>query len=114
MDRTRTSGDQHSAAVRAAGASPVDLLSGGGRRDGGEPGADATDRRAVPADAVLRFAEDGVLADAARSRGQSQAGAAADANDGVGSDLSPPEHDAAVPGASNLPVFTAGCGDPAD
>src|SRR5512143_1540699 len=109
MDRTQSSGAKHSAAVRAAGAEPIELVSRAGEGVGGEPGADAADRRAVPADAVLRFAEDDGLADATRARGQSQAGPAADADHGLGSDLSPAEHDAAEPGASNLPVFTAGC-----
>src|SRR5438045_9374890 len=108
MDRTEPSGAEHPAAMRAAGAEPIEVVSRTSRRVGGEPGLDAADRRAVPADAVLRLAEHGVLADAARLRGQSQAGPASDADDGIGSDLSAAEHDAAVPGASDLPVFTAG------
>src|SRR4051812_5777634 len=113
MDRTETCVDQHSAAVRAARPEPVELVprAGGGVSRG--PDLDASDRRAVPADPVLWFAENGVLADAARSRGQSQAGAASDADDGIGSDLSAAQHDAAEPGTSDLPVFTAGCGDSA-
>src|ERR1041385_8503962 len=108
MDRNKPSGDQHSAAVRAPRPESVELLSGAGGGIGGEPGLDATDRQAAPADAGLRLAEDGVLADAARLRGQSEAGAASDADDGAGSDLSQAQHDAGVPRASDLPVFTAG------
>src|ERR1051325_1711412 len=52
MDRNKPSGDQHSAAVRAPRPESVELLSGAGGGIGGEPGLDATDRRAVPADAV--------------------------------------------------------------
>src|SRR6187549_2151700 len=111
MDRTESSQAEHSSAVRGAGAEPVELVSRASWRVGGEPDIDASDRRAVPADTVLRLAEHGVLADAARLRGQSQASAAADADDGLGSDLSAAEHDAAVPGAPDLPVFTARCGD---
>src|SRR5688500_8537425 len=104
MDRPQSPRAEHSAAVRAAGSEPLELVPGASGRVGGEPGLDAADRRAVSADAVLRFAENDDLADAARSRGQSQAGAAADADDGPGSDLPPAQHDAAVPGASDLPV----------
>src|SRR5712691_6961415 len=62
------------------------LRSGAG--DGGEPGADAADRRAVPGDAVLWQSADDGLAAASRRGDQSQAGAAADAADGIGGDLS--------------------------
>src|SRR5262245_13439218 len=111
MDRTRTPGSQHSAAMRASRPAPLELLSGAGGRVGGEPGPDASDRRAVPADAVLRLAEHDDLADTTRARGQSQAGAASDADHGLGGDLSTAEYLAAVSDASNLPVFTARCGD---
>src|SRR6476646_3501294 len=113
MDRTEPSRAEHSAAVPAAGAEPIELVPHAGGRVGGELGADANDRRAVLTDAVLRLAEHDVLADAARLRGQSQAGAALDADHGAGSDLSAAEHDPAKPGAQDLPVFTAGCGDSA-
>jgi transposase InsO family protein len=95
MDRTEPSRAEHSAAVRAAGAEPIELVPRTGEGVGGEPVLDASDRRAVPADAVLRLAEHDVLADAARLRGQSQAGAALDADHGAGSDLSAAEHDPA-------------------
>ena len=61
-------------AVRAGGAARGARGTTAGRRDGGEPGADAADRRAVFADAVLRQPEAG--GGAGR---QSQARAAADA-----------------------------------
>ncbi len=98
MDRTESSRAEHTAAVRAAGAEPIELVSRANERVGGEPGPDAADRRAVLADAVLRLAEHGVLADAARLRGQSEAGAASDADDGVlfKNDNSPPKAERAV------------------
>ena len=51
---------ERAAAVRAAGAEPVELLLRAGRGDGGEPAADAADRRAVHGPPVLRQpADDG-------------------------------------------------------
>ena len=77
-----------SSAMRTPRPQPLELLSAAGRRVGGEPAADAVDRRAVHEDAVLRqSADDGCLG-AIRGDGQSQAGAAADAADGPGSDFS--------------------------
>ena len=70
--------------------------------------ADATDRRAVPAGAVLRLAEDDPVARAARVRGEPQAGAAVDAGDGHRGDLPQASHQPAGSRTQDLPVFAAG------
>ena len=66
---------------------------------------DASDRRAILEDALLREPEDGRGA-----RHQPLAGAASDAIDGTGGDLSQATPLAERHRASNLPVFAAKCG----
>ena len=91
--------------VRAVGAGAEHVLLSGNRRIGREPGADAADRRAVFADAVLRQPEAG-----RRAGGEPQARAAADAADGHRGDLPQAANDASGGGAQDLPVFAAECG----
>jgi putative transposase len=66
---------------------------------------DASHRRTIPEDALLRQSEDGRVA-----RRQSLAGATSDAIDGLGGDLSQAAPFAERRGASNLPVFAAKSG----
>src|ERR1700681_2917777 len=99
MDR-RAEGAEHPASVSVGGSFAVGVVLRGRTGDRRESGADAADRRAVPADAVLRGAEDSTLAVAAGRQGESEAGAAAHAADGTGSDL--PET-AAVPAGARTP-----------
>jgi hypothetical protein len=63
---------------------PLDLLPPAGDRVGGEPAADAPDRRAVPQDPVLWQSADDGGPRATRGGGQPQAGPAADGVDGPG------------------------------
>ena len=78
-----------------------------GGRDGGEPGADAADRRAVLADAVLRQPEDGGrMLGVNRKRVQRLMRV-------MGLEAIYPKRadDAAGAGTQDLPVFAAECGD---
>src|SRR4051794_10090545 len=70
--------------MRTPGPQPLDLLSPAGDRVGGEPSADAADRRAVPQDPVLRQPEDDGVPGALRRDGQSEAGSEAHGVDGTG------------------------------
>src|SRR5436189_3649397 len=111
MDRARTSGGEHSPAVRAAGAEPCELVLAAGSGDGGEPGVHAVDRRAVPASPrVWLAADDGPSAEA-WPHGEPQARAALDAADGPRGDLCQAAAVAAGRGGADLPVFAAECGD---
>src|SRR5450755_2049302 len=83
MDRTESFRINDCSSVRAIGAGTEYALLPAGSREWGELGADASDRRAILADALLRQPQ----ARGATGR-QSQAGAAADAGDGDRSDLS--------------------------
>src|SRR3954447_11245011 len=76
---------------------------GGPRR----PGVDAADGRTLPGLAVLRVAADGGGVAPRRLDGEPQAGAAADAGDGVGGDLPEAEHQPGASGAQGLPVSVA-------
>ena len=76
---------------------------------------DASHRRAIPEDAVVRESADDGVARSARLGGESQACATTDATDGFGGDLSKASNDRCCNGASELPLFTAGsCGDEAE
>src|ERR1017187_10075679 len=92
--------------MRVAGLEPIELVLRGGGRVGGEPGVDASNRRAVPEKTLLRQPEDGG-ADGRRS----QAGAAADATDGPGGDLPQAASVAKPEGTPDLPVLAAKCED---
>ncbi len=81
MDRTEPSAVERRPAVRAAGTAAVDAVLPPRGRERRESGADATDRRAVLGDALLRQPKNG-----GRLRRQSQAGAAVDAAHEIGSD----------------------------
>src|SRR5687768_4949481 len=111
MDRAWSSGSQHSAAVRAAGSEPVELVRAGGRGDGPEPAVHAFDRRAVSASSGVRLAANDGLPAEAGPWGESQAGPAFDADNGPGSDLRQAAALAAGTGVANLPVFAAERGD---
>src|SRR3954454_24362109 len=73
---------------------------GGGQRR--RPRADGADRPAVPDPALLWLAADGGLAEHTRTRGEPQAGAAADAPDGVGGDLPASQHQQGRGGAHQV------------
>src|SRR5687768_1016202 len=89
MDRATPCLLEHPASVSTAGLEPFELVSGAGiGRIGREFVADAADRRAVSAGAVLWLSADDDLAAGAGGGGQSQASPAADASDGAGGDLS--------------------------
>ncbi len=111
MDRSRSSPTERSSTVRAFAAEPLHVVSASGDREFGEFVVDAADRRAVFAIPVLRFAADGLGAVDASCFGQPQAGAAADACDGNGGDLSEAADDAARSKSQDLPVFAASRGD---
>jgi transposase InsO family protein len=106
MCRTGTQEAVDRAAVRFARAGAQHMVLQASRRIGREPGADASDRRAVLADPVLRQPQ--VSGGAGR---QSQAHWAADARDGHRGNLPQKAHDLARRGAQDLPVFTAECGE---
>src|SRR5216117_3482199 len=80
-------GTEHSAAVRIVWSLAVGTVLRSRAGDGRESALDATAGRAVHADAVLRGPKDGLVAGRARIPGQSEAGAAVDASDGIGGDL---------------------------
>ena len=96
--------DHHGLSVvrqcQLAGTGAQQLVLPTGRRDGGELGFDAQDRRAVFGNAVLRQPQAG-----GRAGGESQAGAAADAADGLGGDLSQAAHDLAGAGHKIYPYL---------
>ena len=69
--------------MRTPGYQPIELLPPTGRRVGGEPALDATDRPAVPQDPVLRQPTDDGIIGAIRGDVQSQAGAAAHGQNGA-------------------------------
>ena len=72
---------------------------------------DASHRRAIPEDAVVRESADDGVAGSAGLCGESQAGATTDATDGFGGDLSQASNDGCCNGASEIPLFIAGsCG----
>src|SRR5882672_1889794 len=106
MARTGSPAVDRGPAVPAAGAAALDLVLPADRRERGESRAHATDRRAVFGDALLRQPEAGGGAES-----QSQARAAADAQDGPGGDLPAAANDLAGGGTQDLPVFTAESGD---
>src|ERR1051326_6606021 len=97
--------------MRVAGLATFDVLPRRTWRVGREFEADAIDRRAVPAHAVLWFAGDDAMVDSPRLRRESQACAAADAGDGLGGDLPAATNQRACSGTSNLPLFIAESGD---
>src|ERR1700719_1285562 len=100
MDRSPTRQAEYFPPMRAAGAGPVNAVLRAVRPERRQPGIDASDRRAVSADAVLRQPQTG------RGPGsQSEAGAAADAFDGTGGDVSEALDVASGAGAQDLPVF---------
>ena len=108
LRRKRT---EHSAAVPLdwGFAGGVVLRSGTG--DGRESETDAFDRRAVHADAILRGSQDGLVAGRARLCGQSEARAALDAVDGIGSHLPETAAVDSSAGAQDLSVSIAGAED---
>src|SRR5687768_571281 len=109
MDRATPCLLEHPASVPATGPESFELVPGaGGRGIGRESVADAADRRAVSAGAVLWLSADDDLAAGAGGGGQSQACPAADASDGAGGDLSQAAAVAAGAGGADLPVFCCG------
>jgi transposase len=88
MDRSGSRRTEHRPAMRAGRGVALGAVLPAGGRERGEPGADAFAGRAVHAHAVLWGAPHEVVAGAARLAGEREAGAAAEAADGAGSDLS--------------------------
>src|SRR5438876_10863456 len=107
MGYARRRAAEHRPAMQTPGLAALDVLPRRDRRVGREPEADAIDRRAVPAHAVLRFARDDAMVDSPRLRRESQARAAAHAHHGFGSDLPAAADERAFARTSNLPVFIA-------
>ena len=70
-------------------------------------GSDASDRRALSGEAVLRLAQNDVRTQRGRPRGQSQAGAAADAPDGARRPGSASRHEQGRAGKQDIPVPAA-------
>src|SRR5262245_43882368 len=91
--------------MRAHRPQPLDLLSRPGDRVGGEPAADAADRRAVPEDPLLRQSADGGVAAAPRGGDQSQAGPTAHDSDGLGGLHPGPRTTIAAPDARVYPYL---------
>src|SRR5271157_5369676 len=85
------------------------LPAGSGRR--GRSGGDAADGRAVSGVPVLRVAADGGGVAARRLGGEPQAGAAADAADGIASDLPEAQHQPETSGASGVSIPVAWADD---
>src|SRR5215831_14609630 len=88
MDRSGGKPFKHGPAMPADGSFAIRVVLHPGGRERGKPRADAPAGRAVHAHALLWGASHDVLAGAARPWGEREAGAAADAADGTGSDLS--------------------------
>ena len=99
---------EHSAAVRIVWRLAVGTVLRSRTGDGRKSAFDATVGRAIHADAVLRGPEDGLVARRARVPCQSEAGAAVDACDGFGGNLSQTAAVASDAGTQDLSVSPAG------
>src|SRR6185437_442779 len=88
MDRAWSPAAFHPPAVRTARTQPFDLALSAGTGLGRRPAADAFDRRAVSASAILRLTPDDVMALRTRRSGEPQARTTVDAADGNRSHLS--------------------------
>src|SRR5271168_4283889 len=97
--------------MRTTATEPRHVLSPARQRERCEPGVDASDRRAVFADAVLWLASDGRSARYEASSAQPQTHATAHAVNGLRGDLSQAADNAARRRAQDLPVFAAESGD---
>gem|GEM_PF-3508044 len=106
MHRFQSSCFEHHAPVPAAGLASFHVVLPTGGRDGRESAADASDRRAVFEETVLRKPKDGTGA-----RMQSQADATIDAFDGPGGHLPETTDHVAGRRTQDLPIFTAKCAD---
>ena len=102
---------EYSPAVRTSGAPSLDAVLSRRWRKRGELEADAADRRAVPANAVLRQPPDDPLADFPEARCEPQAGPTVDAVDGPGGRVPQTEAQPGRRGPQDLPVFVEGFGD---
>jgi hypothetical protein len=107
MDRTGGRRSEPGPAMRADGDLAIGAVLQSGGRERRELGADAFAGRAVHAHALLWGASHDVLADAARLRGEREAGAAADTADGTRSDLSETAAVGARARTPDLPLPTA-------
>ncbi len=106
MYRTESSRAKHCLPVPASGSAAFNVLLRTSRRECGEFIADASDRRTVFEDAVLRQPPHG-----RGFRCQSQADPASDAFDGHRSDLSAATDNASGVETQDLPLFAAKCAD---
>ena len=111
MDRTGGRRSEPGAAMPADGGLAIGAVLQTGGRERREHGADAFAGRAVHAHALLWGASYDVLADAARLRGESEAGAAIAAADGTGGDLPQTAAVGARARTPDLPLPTAGFED---
>src|SRR3989338_5248115 len=91
-------------AVRASGASPIELVLQAEAGGPGRPAADAADRRAIHADAVLRGAQDGRLAAIPGRDCEQETGEASDAQDGLGGHLSEAQLEPGQCAAQEIPL----------
>jgi hypothetical protein len=72
---------------------------------------DASHRRAIPEDALVRQSSDDGMAESARVRSEPETRATTDAADGLGGNLSEASDDGRCFGAPEIPVFIAGSQD---
>ena len=107
MDPTGSQHDQHRSTVRVDRTGAIESVLSAAGRERTESAADAIDRRAIHKAAVLRSAENDLVAARSRTRGQSQASRAIDARDGTECDLSQAATFSTSSGAPNLPLPVA-------
>ena len=104
MDRSESRRFEYSPPMRTVGPGAVEPVLRTGARKRTESGADAVDRRAVHAHAVLRLAADGSGVGRVGLPGQSQARATVDAGDGLGRRGAGTAHRQAATAAQGVPV----------
>src|SRR5580704_7030188 len=107
MDRSRSSAPQHSAAVRTAASTALDLVLPAAAGERGEPAPAPPTRSAIPEAPVFRQPQDG-----RRAGSEPQAHPAPDAHSGDRSPLSETESESSGAGSPDLPLPAARCGDP--
>src|ERR1700716_3665584 len=107
MDRSHSPAPQHSAAVRTAGGTALDLLLPAAARERGESASAPPTRPVVPEAPVLRQPQNG-----RRTGSEPQAHPAADAHSGHRSPLPQTELEPPGAGSPNLPVPAARRGNP--
>lgn len=100
----------HWQAVQAAVDLAVVVLLSTQRRNDFEPDADASDRRTVPGNVVLRCAADDLASARRGPLGARKADQAVDEDDGAHADLPEAQHQQGSEGTQNLPIFATWSG----